>query len=120
MSDEHQGELPSQLSRWQEHRFLLMIGLAVLIALFLVGVGLALYATSGTAQLDLSRPGYQSVRQQVTQPDGFTGFSGSGPLTKDTLNEFQAMYDEKANQIISVDSFSGEVMSDESLGIGAQ
>lgn len=120
MSDEHQGELPPHLNRWQEHRFLLMIAAAVLIALFLVSVALALYASSGTAQLDLSRPSYQSVRQQVTQSDGFSGFSANGPLTKETLNEFQAMYDQKADQILSVESFSGEVMSDEALGIGAQ
>ena len=50
------------LTKWQQHRFLVMIGAVVLTALFLVGVALALYASSGAAQLDLSRPGYVSVR----------------------------------------------------------
>jgi hypothetical protein len=119
MSDEHQGELPRSLSRWQEHRFLVMVAVAVLVALFLVSVALALYASSGTAQLDLSRPGYQSVREQAAQPDSFTGFPAEGSLTKEVFDEFQTLYDEKANQVTTVDSFSGEVMSDETLGIGA-
>lgn len=102
---------------WRGHRFLLMIGGAVVIALFLVGVSLALYASSGTAQLDLSRPGYQSVREQATHSDTFNGFPATGPLDKAALDEFQALYDKRANEATSVESFGGDVMSNESLSI---
>lgn len=110
-------ELKPTAQGWREHRFLLMIGGAVVIALFLVGVSLALYASSGTAQLDLSRPGYQSVREQATHSDTFNGFPATGPLDKEALDEFQALYDERANQATSVESFGGDVMSNESLSI---
>jgi hypothetical protein len=109
----------AQLNKWQQNKFLWMIGGAVIVALFLVGVSLALYASGGAAQLDLSRPGYQSVRQQATQNDSFNGFSADGPLDKAALEQFRKLYDERAKQATSVDSFGGDVLSDKSLSIDA-
>ena len=107
------------LGRWGEHRFLIMIGVSIVIALFLVGVALALYASSGAAQLDLSRPGYQSVRKQVPQDDTFSGFSASGAVDKAALEQFEKLYNERSKQAIGVESFGGNGMSDESLSIDA-
>lgn len=105
--------------RWGEHRFLIMIAGSIVIALFLVGVALALYASSGAAQLDLSRPGYQSVRKQVSQDDTFSGFSANGAIDKASLEQFEKLYDERAKQAIGVESFGGNGMSDESLSVDA-
>ena len=102
---------------WRQHSFLLMVGVAVLISLFLVGVALALYASSGAAQLDLSRPGYQSVRNQAGQNGTFDGFSTSGELDPASLEQFRKLYEERAQQATSVDSFGGNVLSDDSLSI---
>lgn len=107
------------LGRWGEHRFLLMVGGSILIALFLVGVALALYASSGAAQLDLSRPGYQSVREQTAHDDTFDGFSSTGALDKAALEQFEKLYNERAQQAVGVESFGGNGMSDESLSIDA-
>lgn len=106
-----------QLSGWQKHRFLLMIGLAVATALSLVAISLGLYASSGTAQLDLSRPGYQSVRDQATKSDSFQGFSDTGPINMTTLEEFRQLYDERAEKATNFDSFGGNVMSNQELSI---
>lgn len=106
--------------RWGEHRFLIMIGVAIVIAFFLVGVALALYASSGAAQLDLSRPGYQSVREQATRTDAFDGFPTTGALDKAALEQFEKLYDERAIQATGVESFGGDGMSDESLSINAE
>lgn len=105
------------LSTWERHRFLLMIGLAIVVALSLVGVSMALYYNSGTAQLDLSRPGYQSVRDQASMSDDFTGFSDSGPVNLETLQEFRELYEQRAAEATNYDSFGGDVMSNEGLGI---
>lgn len=110
---------PSTLNRWSQHRFLLMVGGSITIALFLVGVALALYASSGAAQLDLSRPGYQSVRDQVISTDSFTGFSARGSLDAEALDEFRKLYTQRAKQATEVDSFGGDVMSDKALSIDA-
>lgn len=107
------------LGAWQRHKFLLMVGVAIAISLFLVGVALALYASSGTTQLDLSRPGYQSVRQQATRSDTLTTFPADGPLDNKAIEEFRKLYEERAGKATSVDSFGGNVMSDQSLSIDA-
>ncbi len=105
------------MTRWQQHRFLVLIGATIIISLFLVGVALALYASSGAAQLDLSRPGYVSVRQKAVQSDSLTAFPSSGPVTKDMLDQFKSTYQNQANQAVNVDSFGGDPLSDKSLSI---
>lgn len=107
------------LSPWQRHRFTVLIGSTILISLFLVSVALALYASSGAAQLDLSRPGYKSVRGQAVQSDSFAGFPASGSVDKDTIDQFRTLYDQQAKKATNVDSFGGDVMSDKSLSIDA-
>ena len=116
-----EGLLPERprSNKWQQNKFLWMVGGSVLIALFLVGVALALYASSGAAQLDLSRPGYQSVRQQAAQNDSFDGFPASGALDEKAIEQFRKLYDERAKQATDVDSFGGDVLSDKSLSIDA-
>jgi hypothetical protein len=107
------------LSPWQRHRFVVLIGMTIIISLFLVGVALALYASSGAAQLDLSRPGYTSVRDKVERSDSFEGFSASGSVSKDTLDKFRKLYEGQAEKATNFDSFGGDVMSDKTLSIDA-
>jgi hypothetical protein len=107
------------LGPWHRHRFVILIGMTILISLFLVSVALALYASSGAAQLDLSRPGYTSVRDKVDRSDSFEGFSASGSVNKDTLDKFRELYQEQAEKATNYDSFGGDVMSDKTLSIDA-
>lgn len=107
------------LGRWEQHRFMLLVGISIVISLLLVGVSLQLYASSGAAQLDLSRPGYVSVREQAAQSTVFEGFPSSGAIDQDALNKFRVLYDKQAEQVTSVDSFGGSVMSDATLSIDA-
>ncbi len=105
------------LKGWQRHRFLVMVGTIIIVALFLVSVALALYASSGAAQLDLSRPGYISVRSGAVRSDEFTSFPASGAIDKETLDQFRKLYDTEAERATNVDSFGGDVMSDQALSI---
>lgn len=107
------------LTKWQQHRFMLMIAAAIGIALFLVSVALALYASSGAAQLDLSRPGYVSVRDQANKDTSFDGFPSTGPIDKKALDQFRQLYDEQAEKATNVDSFGGNAMSNQTLGLDA-
>ena len=90
---------------------------SIVTSLVLVGVSMALYFSSGAAQLDLSRPGYVSVREQANEKEQFTGFSASGAIDKESLDEFQKLYDEQAKKTTTIDSFGGEAMADETLGL---
>ncbi len=107
------------LTRWEQHRFMLLVGGTIMIALFLVGVALALYASSGAAQLDLSRPGYQSVRDQAVQTGKFDEFPSTGQLDREAIGQFRSLFDKQVEQVTGVDSFGGSPMSDQTLSIDA-
>ncbi|HET8883880.1 MAG TPA: hypothetical protein VFM68_00210 [Candidatus Saccharimonadales bacterium] len=108
-----------KLSRWERHRFMVLVGISIVISLVLVAIALRLYTSSGAAQLDLSRPGYVSVREQASQPDRFEGFPSSGDIDQAALDEFRKLYKSRAEQATNVDSFAGDVMSNEALSIDA-
>jgi hypothetical protein len=117
MSEEQLAAEHHTLSRWQQHKFFMLVGLTIAISIFLVGIALALYNSSGTAQLDLSRPGFQSVQEQASQSDDFNGFPSTGELDQAAFNQFRNEYDKQAKKVTTVDSFSGDVMSDQALSI---
>lgn len=116
MSDDQK---PSKLSRLEQYRFIAMLLGAVAIAMFLVGVSMALYNNSGAAQLDLSRPGYQSVRDQVVSTDSFDSFPASGMIDQEAIDQFRQLYEGQAKQATNVDAFGGDVMSEKALSIDA-
>jgi hypothetical protein len=109
----------NHLPGWQKHRFMLMVGCSIVISLLMVGVSLKLYASSGAAQLDLSRPGYEHVSETVSQAEVFKGFSSTGSIDKQTFEEFRAMYAKRAAQATDITSFGGDVMNDAALSIDA-
>lgn len=108
-----------ELTRWQQHKFMVLVGITIVISLALVSASLRLYKTSGAAQLDLSRPEYESVRKQASHADDFNGFPSSGPLDAEAFGTFRSLYDDQMKKATAVDSFGGEVMSDSALGIDA-
>ena len=103
----------------RNHQFFAMVALVISISLFLVYVALSLYVSSGTLQLDLSRPGYASAREEATKGSSvFAGFSEDGQINTESLNEFDKLYKEKAAEaLIDIDAFSGHVLSDETLSL---
>lgn len=103
----------------RNNQFLVMIVGVILASLFLVYVALSLYVSSGTIQLDLSRPGYESAREEAIKDNQvFKGFSEDGAINKESLNEFDTLYKQKAAEaLIEIDAFSGDVLSDEALSL---
>jgi hypothetical protein len=118
--DEQIEVIPEDLSFWDKHRFLLLIALTVSIALVLVGISMALYASSGTAQLDLSRPGYRSVSSQAVNTDSdFENYATFGQVDKAALTEFNTLYQKQAVKAKAVDAFSGDPLDPDILEISA-
>lgn len=108
------------LGRFERHRFAIMIAFAIGIALFLVAVALALYVSSGAVQLDLSRPGYVSVRKEASEStSSFDGFSANGVIDKKVLGDFRKQYTAQVDKATKLDAFGGDVMSDQALSIDA-
>lgn len=104
--------------RLGKNRFILMIVGCVVLTFGFVAVAMMLYSISGAAQVDLSRPGYSGVRDQVVSEKGLgNAFPASGPVNSETLKQFRALFDTTADQIRATESFSGEQLSDQALGI---
>ena len=98
--------------------FLFFILGSIFIASILVVISMALYQMSGTAQLDLSRPGYDAVRAKVQQKEKFDGFRAEGPLTLEDMADFEKMYTKKSEEIKQdKDGFNGAIIDDNHLQI---
>lgn len=108
-----------QLSRWQQHKFMVLVGAVIVIALCLTSLSLWLYNSSGAVQLDLSRPGLEKAREQASQAKDFAGFPVSGQLDAEATKEFRELYDEQLKKATAIDAFGGDVLSDKALGIEA-
>lgn len=101
-----------------KRRFLLFIALSIVIAFVLVLISMYMYNSSGAAQLDLSRPGYVSVRSQaITNDEDFKNYSPTGLLNQSAINEFQSLFSSQATKTKSVDAFGGDPLSPNALDL---
>lgn len=110
----HEDHRALQLAK---NRFVILIGSSILVALFLVMIALALYGFSGAAQVDLSRPGYSGIRNQISDTQEPTAFPSSGPIDKDVLYNYEKLYNKTADQVTAVEAFESGALSDEALRI---
>ena len=107
-----------EISAHSKHRFLIMIFSSILISFGLVVVGMYIYYSSGSSQLDLSRPGYVSVRSQtVTNDSDFANYSSTGSIDAASISEFKTLFTKQANKTKAADAFGGSPLSFESLGL---
>lgn len=107
-----------QLSFSDEHRFMFLIIATLIIATILVSISIFIYKVSGSAQLDLSRPGYQSVSNRVDRTDPINDYSAFGPINKDAVNTFTALYDQQSVKAKAVDAFNGDPLNPVVLEFG--
>jgi len=106
------------LSFWDQHRYLLLIAISIAIAMFLTGVSMALYNSSGAAQLDLSRPGDSAVTSQAVKNDSnFADYANTGTLDKSSIDEFRNLYNAQATKAKAVDAFSSDSLDPAALEI---
>lgn len=100
------------------YKLLAMLGGAILISCTMVFVAMQLYNSSGTAQLDLSRPEYSSVRTKINNRDRTKTFYVRGDIGKKDLDKFDKTYSKTLKSIESYkDAFAIEKMGDPELGI---
>ena len=101
-----------------KNRFTILIIGSITVALLLVMISLFLYGVSGAAQVDLSGPGYSSVRSEVTEDrDSFEAFPGTGPINKEALALFDRLYTQTTQAATKSEVFHNDVISDRALRI---
>ncbi|MGY4893696.1 MAG: hypothetical protein ACO1N2_03335 [Candidatus Saccharimonadota bacterium] len=109
---------PDELGFWDRHRLSLLLIITIVIALCLTVVSVVIYNVSGAAQLDLSRPGYRSVSDQIDKDSTVDEFSATGTVDKTTIEEFIKLYDTQAARAKAVDAFNGDPLNPEVLEFG--
>lgn len=107
-----------EMGFWDKHRLSLLLIITVFVALILTVISMIAYNVSGTAQLDLSRPGYSSVSNKVDKTDKITEYSAFGSVNKETIDEFIKLYDEQVVKAKAVDAFNGDPLNPEVLEFG--
>lgn len=107
----------AELKGWRAHKFMLLVAGTIAMSIVLVVIAMAMYTSSGAAQLDLSGPGYKDVQSKADRGEAITAFPATGPLDQKSLNDFRTMYDSQAKQVLGYDSFGGDPMSDQALGL---
>ena len=96
------------------HRLPFAISASVGIALLLTLISMSLYITSGTASLDLSRPGYKQVRDQVIiQPT--ESFDSNGPMNMDVITTFKNLFETQKKSLNGLGDFADTSLDDTSL-----
>lgn len=112
---EHTTASLPELSFGQRHRFLLMVFGAIGISLVLVIIAMSLYINSTAIELDLSRPAYQSVREQAGKDIPATTFPSTGTLDAAALKDFHDMYTDQYDKVVGASSFGSNALSDQAL-----
>ncbi len=102
-----------------QHRLFAAITAAIIVSIGLTLISMTLYYTSGAQVLDLSRPGYESVRKAVDNaPHTSDDFSSDGPVTGSTIDKFNQIYNGDRHDLKSIDDFSShKPLSDKSLNL---
>lgn len=114
----HSSEATPKRSFWQRHKVLTLILGAIIASLVLVSVSYSLYQIDGTAQLDLSRPGYEGVSTRLDKNvTSFEGYSAQGPIDRAALEEFDTLFTTQVEQVSETKIFSSDPLSPEELGI---
>lgn len=110
-------EPANEIGPFSKHKFISMIAGAIVIALILTVISMTIYTGSGTAQVDLSRPGFQSVQKEAKSSEKYNGFAASGDIDIQVMDEFQEAYDKQSKKAIGVDAFASNVLDDSALKI---
>ena len=116
--DFHAGILAKQFGHFlAQNQLAVFVVLALIFAATMTFVSLRIYATSGAVKLDLSRPGYETVRRDVTgDSTAATPYPSSGPLNAAALQDFRdRLYKEKSD-LQAAGNFDAAVLDDSNLG----
>ena len=100
------------------HQWPAFVVAALVVAMVFTGVSMLLYKASGAAKLDLSRPGYEKVRENVKDnSDSTKPFSPTGKLDDAAVSDFRQRYQTIKERLKQMNNYDNAAVSDENLGL---
>lgn len=100
-----------------DHQFALFIIICITIAFIMTLISLELYRRSGAMNLDMSRPGYESVRTEVEQTSDDRPYSSSGSLTNEAITDFEERLNNYKDELNNLGTYDNSIVSDENLNL---
>ncbi len=109
----------AEMTGWERHRFFALIVGVILISTFLVSVSMSLYNSSGAAQVDLSRPGYQSIQKEASREatSAQDAFPSTGKLDAAAFDSFNKSYNNHADRVVNATNFDAEALRTDTLQV---
>lgn len=99
------------------HQFLFFIIFCIVIAFVMTMISLQLYRHSGAMRLDMSRPGYESVRSEVEKSRDDQPYSATGELNEAAIDDFNNRVDRYKRELENLGTYDNSIISDENLNL---
>ncbi len=103
-----------------ENQIYILLTGSVIIASILTSVSLWLYTATGTQQLDLSRPGYKSVRTKINRDPIAGEYSATGAMSLKEIDKFKKLLQAELDRANKNEAFSGDPLDPIGLGINLE
>lgn len=100
-----------------QHRLLVALSTVVVLAIGMAIVSVSLYYGTGFYRFDLSRPGYERERSEISQPTPEKTYDTTSPVTSSTVTEFLQEFDARQSDLQAYGDFRDPSLSDEDLQI---
>jgi hypothetical protein len=100
-----------------KHRLPMALCLAVIAAVGLVAMSVSLYYANGFYRYDLSRPGYERERREISKPEPAKTYDTTSPVTRAAVDDFLEEFDLRLKDLRSFGDFRDTSLSDEDLQI---
>ena len=111
----------SQIKNWiSDHQLMIFIMSALGAAGAAVLLSVWLYVVTGAVKLDLSRPGYEDVRKDVTSSDDSSTktYPNTGTLDGASIEEFENYFNKIKDNLDKMNNYDESAIDDENLGLG--
>lgn len=101
----------------REHKLFFAILLAITTAIGMTCISLWIYHVNDVSRLDISRPGYEKVRQSVKRNEENTKFAPTGNLDQTALKQFDTLFGKARKDLDGNGKFDSNVLDDDQLKI---
>lgn len=103
---------------WYRNKFVLLIAGSIGISLVLVTVAVSVYNSNGAAQLDLSRPGFSSVRDKIIKEDkDRAAYPSSGTFDQKAFDDFDLMYQKYSDAVKAINGYDSAAVNNDAINI---
>jgi len=107
------------LKKTEQPKLSTALALAVCVALAMMTTGVVIYYSAGFYKFDLSRPGYEKEREQVTNDTNevHKNYDTTSPVTAEALTKFLTDFDASTQKAAGYGDFRDQSLSDTELGL---